>query len=448
MSLLSGLQLLVARFSILCAEACASSTLISTLYCLQLKINLELVSSLVLREYLLPLLIPLESCILSDDLLLSHHAFKLLTHIHSILDDKTMFPLKDIMDKVFIKLNSQSALGRVQAIKFLSYLTHSRPHGELVSILCLQISDQTSASRLLLLGLLEEIIQGYPEHLLLPHLSNLQEALFLASTDSEEDICLSGQIGTKTFSERFPKFASSLPTPNLPHSDTVILEDDGTFRLDPSPTVTSPILFFDSDEDLLPPAPSTRLKRICSISLAKDVPLDLDASLSSQDQRHPTKKLKSIPCSKLSASNSLLPKEPSLTRTPTEYSLSPMQYLVRSKPVCQSITANTSNASSSEDLKPLLPKEPSLTRTPTEYFSSPMRYLVRSKLVCQPTLGNTSNASSSEDSKCLLPKRPSLAGTPSTNSSAPQRPLIRTTSICQYTTANTSNASSSEDSDG
>ncbi|KAJ9081782.1 CLIP-associating protein 1 [Entomophthora muscae] len=268
MSLLSGLQLLVARFSILCAEACASSTLISTLYCLQLKINLELVSSLVLRDSLLPLLIPLGNCILSDDTLLSHHAFKLLTHIHSTLDSKTMFPLKDIMDKVFMKLNSQSALGRVQAIKFLSYLTHSKPHGELVSILCQQISDQTSTSRLLSLGLLEEIIQGYPVHLLLPHLSNLQEALSLASKDSEEDICLSGRIGTKAFSERFPESASSSSTPYLPHSDTIILEDDGTFGLDTSPTVTSPILFFDSDEDLLPQAPSTSLKRTFSISLS------------------------------------------------------------------------------------------------------------------------------------------------------------------------------------
>ncbi|KAJ9053110.1 hypothetical protein DSO57_1027453 [Entomophthora muscae] len=295
MSLLSGLQLLVAQFSILCAEACASSILISTLYCLQLKINLEPVSSIVLRDSLLPLLIPLGSCILNDNLLLSHHAFKLLTHIHSTLYGKTVFPLEYIMDKVFIKLNSQSALGRVQAIKFLTYLTHSKPHGEPVSILCQQISDQTSTSRLLSLSLLEEIIQGYPEHLLLPHLSTLQESLILASTDSEEEICLSGRVATKVFFERFPKSATSSPTPDLPHSDTIILEDDGTFGLDPSPTVTSPILFFDSDDNLFPPAPFTSLKHTCSISLAKDVPLDLDASLSSQDQRHPTKSSSPFP---------------------------------------------------------------------------------------------------------------------------------------------------------
>ncbi|KAJ9073145.1 hypothetical protein DSO57_1019634 [Entomophthora muscae] len=234
-----------------------------------------------------------------------------------------MFPLKDIMDKVFIKLNSQSALGRVQAIKILSYLTHSKPHGELVSILCQHISDQTSTSRLLSLGLLEEIIQGYPEHLLLPHLSNLQEYLILASTNSKEDICLSVQIATEAFFERFPKSATSSPTPDLPHSDTIILEDDGTFELDLSPTITSPILFFDSDEDLLPAAPSTSLKRTCSISLSKDVPLDLNAPLSSQDQRNPTKKPKSIPCSKLSASKSLLPKRRSPVRTPTADSSSP-----------------------------------------------------------------------------------------------------------------------------
>lgn len=277
---------LVARLSDLSSGASVSER-IHALCSLEQQIGIEHGTSSGLAQVLAPVLGPLGTCILSEDLLLSHHAFRLVRHIHTMLPDSAPFPIKRILPQIFVKLGSDSAYGSSQASKFLYFLAYNKPPEGLLAFLCKQIGTEPNALKAFSLGLLEEIVESSPGRLISSDMARLERALVVASADGEDGVCIGAKLVSDAYFRRFPKRAAA----GLARTDTVIIEPaDQSSDSDTLSRESSVDLFSDTDDVVPASSSSFRLKRTVSVRLSQDAVLDSGSPLSSQDSRGSSKR--------------------------------------------------------------------------------------------------------------------------------------------------------------